>query len=132
MPRTVKSPIERWPGTVKIADPMTLPQVEAIEQAMEMPEAVRNAKEDERVWMTAIDAPQIPAILACVEKWELERFPASPTVDTFPMTPRGDSHKLIAWLFSELQKVYNGEQEIPNELSGTPTPTPQTASDPAS
>jgi hypothetical protein len=51
----------------------------------------------------------LPAVIACVEKWELADF----TPDPFPASPRGDSHKLIDFIFAELLKVYFGEQEIP-------------------
>jgi Uma2 family endonuclease len=58
-----------------------------------------------------LDAEKLPAVLACVEKWELENFNPEP----FPASPRGASHKLIDFIFSELVTIYMGEKEVPNE-----------------
>lgn len=97
-------------GTVTIYDRLTLPQVEAIEEALfnEPPQ------QDGKVRLTHVDKPRIPALLACVEKWSLENFPESPTVENFPMTPRRESHNMVSKIFFEITKVYNGEIDIPN------------------
>ena len=110
--KVITSPVKRWAGTVTIADALTLPQVELFEAGLEHPD---NMPEDGRVFFTVLDKPQVPAILACVEKWELSNFPPSVTLETFPFTPRKNSHELIAWLFGEIRKIYLGELEIPNE-----------------
>jgi hypothetical protein len=110
--KVITSPSKRWPGSVTLCDPLTLPQVELIEAALEMP---KDVSEDGRVFLTVLDKPQLPAVLACVEKWELQNFPDSPALETFPMTPRKASHDLISWIFVELRKIYLGELEIPNE-----------------
>lgn len=107
MPKTITSPIKRWPGSVTIADPLTLPQAQLIENGLEKPDT----KEGERIWLTVIDTMKLPAVLGCVEKWELENFKSDP----FPASPRGDSHKLIDWIFGEMLKVYFGEAIVPNE-----------------
>jgi hypothetical protein len=109
--KVITSPSKRWPGSVTLADPLTLPQVELIEAALR---PLDNVPEDGQVYLTALDKPQIPAILACVEKWDLQDFPV-PTLDTFPMSPRRETHDLIAWIFREMRRVYIGDQEIPNE-----------------
>lgn len=93
-----------------IADPLTMPQAQAIEATIKQIEGGENGK----TWLSVVDGMQLPAVLACVEKWELSNFPANVTADTFPASPRADSHKLIAWLFAEVFKVYIGEAEIPN------------------
>lgn len=111
MSKVVISPIERFKGSVTIADPLTLPQAHLIEAGMTPPEDGA----DGRVWLTVIDDKQLPAIFGCVEKWELENMPASLTAENFPASPRVDSHKLIEWLFTEIRKVYFGEISIPNE-----------------
>ena len=103
-----------------IADPLTIPQAQAIEAGMTRPEEGA----DGRVWLSVIDGMQLPAIFACVEKWELANMPDPLTMDSFPASPRVDSHKLIDWLFAELRTVYFGELEIPNESSPTPISTP--------
>lgn len=70
---------------------------------------------DGRVWLSVVDANQLPAILGCVENWELENIPEKPTLETFPASPRAETHKLIDWLFHELLTVYFGEATVPNE-----------------
>lgn len=106
MSKTVISPIERWAGTVTIADPLTLPQAQLIEHAMQPPEV-----EGEKIWLSTIDANKLPAVQACVEKWELQNF----TPDPFPASPRVDSHRLMDWIFAEILTVYMGEAVVPNE-----------------
>ena len=111
MSKVITSPLQRWAGEVTISDPLTLPQAHLIEEGLTPPEG----GEDGRIWFTVIDGKQLPAILACVEKWNLSNFPESVTAENFPASPRVDSHKLIDWLFSEIRKVYFGEVEVPNE-----------------
>lgn len=109
MSKVITSPSTRWAGSVTIADPLTLAHVEAIEQAMEL------RTEGEKVYLSVIDKSRIPALLACVEKWELGNFPESVTLENFPMSPRKASHDLVQWIWGEVLAVYMGEQEIPNE-----------------
>ena len=109
MPKVIKSNSVRWSGSVTISDPMTLPQVMAIEEVFGNPSDTGG-----RVMKSVIDIKLLPAIIACVEKWNLENFPEAVTVDTFPATPRAESSALIRWLWDELYKVYIGEIEVPN------------------
>lgn len=109
MPKIITSPVKRWAGTVTIADPLTLLQAQLIEAGMKPPEAPQD--ESGRIWLSTIDELKLPAVLGCVEKWELENFKPDP----FPASPRGDSHKLIDFVFSELLQVYFGESDIPKE-----------------
>lgn len=111
MPKVITSPVERWAGSVTIADPLTMPQAHAIEAGMENPVTDDNG----RVWLSLIDDMKLPAILMCVEKWDLKDFPETVTKDNFPASPRRDSHKLIDWIFNELLSVYMGEAIVPNE-----------------
>lgn len=99
-----------WTGSVIISDRLFLSQVELIEDALE---PVLDGKH-KSVFLTELDKPKIPALLACVEKWELKNFPDAPTPETFPLTPRRASHELIGWLFKELTDIYIGETDIPN------------------
>lgn len=114
MPKRITSTSKRWAGSVTIADPLTIPQAKLIEAGMGTP-PVDESNTTGRVWLSVIDDLQLPAIFACVEKWELDNMPAELTIDTFPASPRGDSHKLIEWLFKELVTVYFGEAIVPNE-----------------
>src|SRR3990172_1886415 len=110
MSKVITSPSKHWPGSFTIADPLTLPSVEAIEETINfVPE------EGERIWLTVLDKSKMPAILACAEKWELENFPSEPTLENWPLPPRPASHKLIDWLWNEVRAVYLGELEVPNE-----------------
>lgn len=110
--KVIKSTSEKWSGSVEIADPMTMLQVKAVEDALS--KFTEEKKEGGRVWFSEVDEAMLPAVFACVEKWELSGFPSTVTVETFPATPRTESHKLIRWLFNEIYKVYIGEVEIPN------------------
>ena len=120
-----------WTGAVTIFDRLFLPQVEAVDSAINDDEPKRvieheitEGKEKRKVKsyiMTELDKPKLPALIACVEKWELSHdFPEKPTVETFPLTPRRPSHELIEQVFDEIRKVYNGEIEIPNGSSPMP------------
>lgn len=111
--KIVQSPVQRWPGSVTLSQPLTLPQARLIEAALRPIQS--DTADGERVWFSTLDAAQLPAIIACVEKWELSGFPETVTADNFPASPRGDSHKLIEWLYKEILAVYFGESEIPNE-----------------
>lgn len=111
MSKVLISPFERWSGSVTIADPLTIPQAQAIEDGMTRPEN----GEDGRVWLSVIDGMQLPAIFLCVEKWELANMPDPLTIDSFPASPRKESHDLVEWLFGEILKVYFGESIVPNE-----------------
>lgn len=111
MSKVITSPIERWKGSVVIADPLTIPQAQLIEAGMKQPEADADGK----YWLSAEDGMELPAIIACVEKWELSNMPEKITADNFPASPRKDSHALISWLFKEIMNVYAGEALVPNE-----------------
>ena len=112
MSKTITSPVKRWAGTVTIADPLTIPQAQAIEAGLEKPEQVDGK---DTIWVSQLDVMRLPAVMVCVEKWELAGFPEVVTLETFPASPRGDSHKLADWIFTEILKVYSGEAEVPNE-----------------
>lgn len=145
MSKVIRSPLQRWAGEVTISDPLTIPQAELIQDGFEPeePDELKKARkayneslknngeesqetmslkldlllllEKNRKFHTVADRRQLPAIFACVEEWNLSNFPKNPTFENFPANPRGDSHRLIAWLFSEIEKVYFGESEVPNE-----------------
>lgn len=116
MSKTITSPIARWQGTVTLAEPLTLPQAEAIEQAQDaLSEKIKELIEkNTEHYFSELDKLKTGAINMCIEKWSLDNF--TPLSDnTVPYSPRKDSHHLIDWLFSELVKIYSGESEVPNE-----------------
>jgi len=101
----------KWAGTVEIADPLTIPQVQLIEAGLAKPEKDAEGK----TWLSAYDANRIPALLGCVTKWNLEGFPENLTVENFPASPRKASNALVNFLFLELINIYTGDTEVPNE-----------------
>ena len=124
MPKIITSPVARFAGTVTLADPLIVPQCLAFEQAIGGGREFFDVTERDGdtvyllkpgVMLGVVDADKLPAIVAIVEKWELENFPGNVTADTFPMTPRADSHRLLMWLWEEITKIYVGEVAIPNE-----------------
>lgn len=106
MGKTISSPVERWPGTVTLYDPMTLLQEAAWEDAFL---AARSAKSRAGSWLALL-----PGILACVQEWRLEGVPERPTVETFPVRPREDAARLIAWLITEITELYREASDVPN------------------
>lgn len=113
MSKVITSQIKRYQGSVTIADPLNIRQAMLVEAGMQRPKE-NEIGEDGRVWLSVVDEKRIPAICVCVEKWELENFPASVTPETFPASPRLDTTKLIEWLFLEIRKVYFGDLSVPN------------------
>lgn len=95
----------KWAGTVTIADPLTIPQVQLIEAAF--------VEHEGTLYTSTLDAEKLPAIFACVTEWNLRGLEIV-TLETFPATPRKESHRLIDAIFSELIKIYVGEVEVPN------------------
>ena len=103
MSKVIKSPVDHFAGEVTLSDPLTFPQVFAIEDVLN---ASKELGEDTTV--ARYHHSVLPGILVCVEKWDLKGggFPKDPTVDTFPATPREESSELIAWLMNEIVELY--------------------------
>lgn len=141
--------VSGFEGHVVFCDPLNLEQVFAIEEAQESADKIEPSKFLTKVtemqaklealkkgeqppefpegfgvsWTSKTDGAFLPAILLCVKEWHLANVPEHPTVETFPMTPRGKSSELVNWLWDEIAKIYKGETEIPNASSPTPTTT---------
>lgn len=110
MSKIITSPVKKWPGTVVLSDPLTFPQLFAFEDAIN---AVREGAEG--MTNDKADGLLLPGILACVEEFQLTGFPAHPTFETFPSTPRIASNRLIAWLAKEITALYQEAETVPNE-----------------
>lgn len=110
MPKVIASPSKRWPGSVTLYDPLTLPQVEAIETAL-----AENRGREETSIPAKFDRSYIPAFIACVEVWNIQDFPNPPALETWPLSPRRDASVISSWLLTEILRIYNGEMDIPNE-----------------
>jgi hypothetical protein len=106
--KTITSPVERWPGEVVLASPLTLPMVAEIEEAM----VSARGKKSNAARFTAF----LPGVFACVLEWHLGGgFPERPTLDNFPVAPALDRNSLLAWLVSETIDLYNEAVTVPNE-----------------
>ena len=131
MSKVITSDIEGFKGKVTFHQPLNFDQVFAIEDAKDkavdiepssywtMVNTAMKVLDDggevkKLEWSSRGEKFFIEAILACAEKFELENIPEKPTVETFPMTPRSASHKLIQFLWEEINKIYDGEIEVPN------------------
>jgi hypothetical protein len=122
MPKVITSPSSRWPGQVTLSSPMSLPQALAWERANRdvrpIREQLRKSKADGDIELsdiTEIHNLMLPAVIACVEKWELKGLGNPP--DPYPASPRNDSMALMGWLINAIDDVYSGEEEKadPNE-----------------
>jgi hypothetical protein len=112
MSRVATSPVEKFSGTVTLYDPLNMAQTLGWEKAIHEADILRETiKEGSNVMVTDFNAIYLPAILACVETWSLTGIPPSPTLETFPFSPRLASAKLIDWLIGEISKIYTGEEE---------------------
>ena len=117
MPRQITSPVEKWPGTVTLCDPLTFPQVVGLQDAFADVETAREkAQVKNRVLTQAkLDSILLEPVCACVQKWELDGFPEDVSVETFPATPQKPAAELVAWLIGEVMKIYTGETApVPN------------------
>lgn len=121
MSKVITSPVDRWPGTVYLPDPMTMPQVLAFEKALTQNNEYFEDVDGQRVlrsnmlWGTPDSEWVKIAILPIVEEWHLSNFPDPVTEENFPFTPRVASRELVNWLVNEIFMVYAGEVDIPNE-----------------
>lgn len=104
MPRTLESPVARFPGTVTFYDPLTAPMVLAFEQAA----AWKSPSESPT--LSEAQAAMLPYILTCIESFHLDKVPEHPVADkNFPFSPRLDTARLIRWLFDSVNEIYLGE-----------------------
>jgi hypothetical protein len=108
MSKVLTSPIKRFPGTVTISDPLTLPQVIAFERSINADKAL-----DKTVSVGEHNLVLLPGMCACVEEWHLDGL-GQLTPETFPGTPRGSSIHLIIWLVNAISDLYREADEIPN------------------
>lgn len=104
-----------WRGTIALYERFTLAQIEAIDKADDDIVAASKAATGKGIRFTLLDKAKLPAILLCVEKWNLTDFPETVTLETFPLTPRRTSHLFIDWVWSEIRAIQFGELEVPNE-----------------
>ena len=109
MPKTITSPVDKWPGTVTLHDPLTFPQVLAFQDAID---EVRGLSGEPTV--SRVNYTMMSGVCICVEAWDLSGgFPEHPTPETFPATPRTSSAELASWLISEITDLFAEANEVP-------------------
>lgn len=110
----ITCPVKRWPGTIRLPDYLNFRLEREWERAIE---EIGNSGD-----VSVIDAGAkpdlaliiLPVLLSIVQEWKLGGgFPAYPTIDDFPATPKQSSALLIAWVIGEINKLYEEGQEIP-------------------
>ncbi len=110
MSKIITSPVDKWPGTVTLSDPLTFPQALAVEDALAAAKELGEEASQRRQNYTVL-----PGLLGCVEEWDLENFPKNPTADTFPSTPAKPNAEIIGWLIDEIIGLYYEAEPDPNE-----------------
>jgi len=106
MSKVVVSPVERFPGTVKLPDSLTFSQLLAWEQAM---------RQAEGNTLAAFGPVVVGALLQIVEDWHIEGLPTPVAVETFPATPVRPVSQLLGWLITEVQGIIVEAEAVPNE-----------------
>lgn len=104
----ITSPVKKWPGTVTLCDPLSLPQVLAIQEA----NAEVMALGDDTVLIKQHNI-LVPVIMDCVEKWDLEGMDDPP--NPFPATPLSASRDLANWLMTEVGNLFAEDEEKKSE-----------------
>ena len=109
MSKIISSPSKRWPGSVKLADPLTFPQLFGFQDALDAARAVTDGND------ARLNHALLVGIIPCVEEWNLANFPTPVTPDNFPATPMRAAGQLITWLIRELTELFGDAAEIPND-----------------
>ena len=102
MSKVITSPVKKWPGTVTLHDPLTLPMCAAFERS----NANAHALQDQAPTRSEIQVALLSGVLACVERFDLTGLPEQIGVENFPGSPRVESARLINWLVSEVSHLY--------------------------
>jgi hypothetical protein len=110
MSKSVVYTSDKWGGSVTFHDPLTLEQEAAWEYAIADFQMAR----EKGGGLSAQNVALMPGILACVEKWELKDFPERITLTNFPMRPKEERAKLIAWLVTNIAELYSDSVTVPN------------------
>lgn len=110
MSKVITSPVKKWPGTVTLCDPLSLPQALAVRESYKASLELAGGAEDiENVDLVAFHNELAPALLDCVKSWELEGLDNPPS--PFPGTPRKSSAELMIWLTNEVTALFSEDEE---------------------
>lgn len=102
MPKTLGSPVKRYPGSINLPDYLTFPQLGAWEDAMR---AAGEHREDTLEALPFVWA----AAREIVTEWNLDGVdPARP-----PATPRAAAIELAAWLIQSINAMLADEDIDP-------------------
>jgi hypothetical protein len=110
MPKTITSPVAKFPGSVVIADPMTYPGAIAFERAWK----AASGLDREQVTIKEIHYAWIPGLCANVLECHIEGY-ENLTPENFPASPSKDAANFASWLIGEVLKVYGGGENDPND-----------------
>lgn len=113
MSKIITSPVKRYAGTITISDPLTLPQVVAIQDALRAAEELKKA--DPGATQAKYNLALLPGFLTCVEKIDIAGL-ENVSAATWPGSPYQSSARLIAWLIDEIMGLFlEAEEPVPNE-----------------
>lgn len=111
------SPVERFPGSVYLVNPPTLPAVAIYEEAMTagkllsaeymLEGKIKNLPQS-RYYATIL-----PGILALIDHFEVAGVPSHPTVEEFPYKPREAASLFVGWLVSVVRMHVEEDGTIP-------------------
>jgi len=102
MGKQITSPVDKFPGSVTLKDPLPYPDFIMYEKEIASAN-VDGITEGER------ELCLFAAASVFIEKWDLENFDP----DNKPATPRTPVIKLLTWLITEIGKMINGIEDIP-------------------
>lgn len=117
MSKLIPSPVQRWPGTITLPDSLNFTQYFAWQESLASVEALAGK---EKLLVSDLAANEklahamLPGVCACVEKWDLQNFPAHVGPDSFPATPRESSFLLLAALIAAINQLVTETDEVPN------------------
>lgn len=113
--KIIESPVERWPGTVGLHENLYLPQTVAVMDVIEQV-GFLNKDEGETFTIHLKDhLTLLPAILDCIEEWNIEGLERPTSEKDFPGNPLGAVNRLASWLFNEVFELVLYGDTIPNE-----------------
>jgi len=95
MGKQITSPVDKYPGTVTLIDPVPYPVY------IEWEKAIHDL--DDLVLSDA-QFSMLKAVRLMVENWDIPDF----DIENPPATPRAKVVSLLAWLIEEIGRVING------------------------
>ena len=107
-PKTEEYLDATFAGFVTFAEPLRIDQEAAFEDAQAAAKAIidRGNRGPASIMQAAL-----PGIFACVEKWELAKIPAQPSLETWPIRPRVQIASLFSWLMEKITAIYTDSVE---------------------